>query len=338
MDFLLVIGSGLLLTVRVIASGLFAVASAILSAAVRAVASRTFRGSECMAVPAEIQTTHVSAMRAISVSVDEIAAHLEAREGPTTVMVNNHDPADRIERVVLGDVAVLFARVYYGGNVIKQELRIRCSELKYLLQTNLLLLPEVPFDPKRPIKRTLEKLAVGAQEHLEAVAHAATVGAPRRKATQPRDDEQSRKAPQVSQAPERVVQAQNTPEAPSAHPAPQPANQARNEAGAPAGKLVVPTIKTGYTYEGKLLEAGSALKHPPGREPYKTFEATILMENGAELPLRGAELERALQRAEANIGDRIAVTPMGKIPVTLAGGKEGAKNLYAVVNLSNKRG
>jgi hypothetical protein len=66
------------------------------------------------------------------------------------------------------------------------------------------------------------------------------------------------------------------------------------------------------------------------------FTAIIQMDNGAEFPLRGAELERELELADCQLGDRISITPMGKVPVTLTNGGEGKKNLYKVQNLQEK--
>lgn len=81
------------------------------------------------------------------------------------------------------------------------------------------------------------------------------------------------------------------------------------------------------------MRAGSKRMTPQNRDPYEVFEAVLLLDNGAELPLRGAELEREITTSGCKVGQRLAITPMGKVPVTLASGAEGSKNLYKVQGL-----
>lgn len=347
MDLLYVVGFTLWATCKALVAGFIFVTQLVLGPFVRVLANSLETRSARKALNAATKTHYVDAARAVSVPVDAVAAAVEAREGPTTVMLSHLEPADRIERVMLGDVAVLFARVFIGRGIIKQELRIRCSELRYLLNTNLLLLPDVPYDRKLPVKRMLERLGADAKAHLEKIATMATGEMPGRSAAKRREDNKQRAAAPKQEAvqSERVQQpppaAQQATQL-AAQPVPErPSIQADElaQAGRDArGRSVVPSIQTGYTYVGKLMEAGSTMKRPPNKDPYTVFEATLLLENGAELPLRGAELERALQRAQVQLGDKVAVTPMGKLPVTLAGGKEGMKNLYAVVKMDARKG
>ena len=95
-------------------------------------------------------------------------------------------------------------------------------------------------------------------------------------------------------------------------------------------------VTTGFTYQGRLTKAGPQIQRPPNKRSFEVFEATIQLDNGAELALRGAELERELLAAGVQLGNRVAITPMGKVPVQLANGEEGKKNLYRVENLARK--
>jgi hypothetical protein len=76
------------------------------------------------------------------------------------------------------------------------------------------------------------------------------------------------------------------------------------------------------------VRAGFQTRTPKNRPSYEVFEASLQLDNGAELALRGAELERELTANGCAVGERVAITPMGKVPVTLANGSEGQKNLY----------
>jgi hypothetical protein len=87
------------------------------------------------------------------------------------------------------------------------------------------------------------------------------------------------------------------------------------------------------TFEGQLVRAGTERMTPKGRNPYEVFEAHIRLANGVDMPLRGVELERELERCKVGLGDRVAITPMGKVPVTMANGEEKSKNVYRVVKL-----
>lgn len=100
-----------------------------------------------------------------------------------------------------------------------------------------------------------------------------------------------------------------------------------------AVKTVVPTVTKGFTYVGELVRAGAQVVRPTNRTPYEIFEAALRLDNGAELPLRGAELERELVASGCEIGQRVAITPMGKVPVDLGGDKVGQKNLYRVARM-----
>jgi hypothetical protein len=104
-------------------------------------------------------------------------------------------------------------------------------------------------------------------------------------------------------------------------------------APAPEGRRFVPQPTAGVTFEGQLVRAGTERMTPKGRNPYEVFEAHIRLANGVDMPLRGVELERELERCKVGLGDRVAITPMGKVPVTMANGEEKSKNVYRVVKL-----
>jgi len=349
MDLLYVVGFGLWLGCKALFTGIYMISRLVLGPVIRPLASWLEDRSARKALETATRTRYVDAVRPVSVPVDAVAAAVEAREGPPTVMLSTYEPADRIERVVLGDVAVLFARVFYQRGIIKRELRIRCSELRYLLDTNLLLLPDVPYDRHVPIKRMLERLGADAKTHLETIAGVVSGHVPERVAQRRRKDDkpgaqagkqETAQAERVQAAPQapRAVQPQQALEQAVAERPPVQADEQEAASRPQKERAVVPSIQTGYTYVGTLLEAGAMMKRPANKDAYTVFEATLLLDNGAELPLRGAELERALQRAAVQLGDKVAITPMGKVPVSLAGGKEGMKNLYAVTKMDAKKG
>lgn len=92
----------------------------------------------------------------------------------------------------------------------------------------------------------------------------------------------------------------------------------------------VPTQNVGVTFEGELVFAAPQTHRPVGRPPYEVFNVKLRLDNGASIPMRGAELERELSAQHIKLGDRIAITPRGKIPVTIAGGESAEKNVYEV--------
>ncbi|MFC6281197.1 hypothetical protein [Polaromonas aquatica] len=241
-------------------------------------------------------------------------------------------PADRIVSIRLDPpVAVLNLRVYYKQKLIKREMIVTEQRLRTLMQGRHHSLGEVAFDPIKGLEMIKDETVQMAQDLINStgnirVSKAKVIPAERsEKPVQPKQEKIVAKRQQSDPKP--VV-----PKAvavPKAQPAPEQPAQPRN--------AYVPKPTKGVTFEGKLVQAGSRTFTPEGRAPYETFEALLKLDNGVDVPLRGAELERELQRFNVRIGERVAITPMGKVPVTLPSGDEGSKNVYRVARLDGTK-
>lgn len=263
---------------------------------------------------------------------------------PVMVQASDFEIADRIISIRLDPaVGVINMRVYKTLKVVKRDLIVHEPRLRAMMKGRRFNFPDAVFDPKSDLEDVKDETVYLAENLINAV------GKGKVKAVKPPKDtvkvlpKVSTKDVVAAPSPTAVVQraapAQGTP-APKQHPAPaskreQPRAPA-TQAQAPESKVFAPKPAVGFTYVGTLREAGSRKVTPRGRDAYEVFTAIIQMDNGAEFPLRGAELERELELADCQLGDRISITPMGKVPVTLTNGGEGKKNLYKVQNLQEK--
>jgi hypothetical protein len=238
--------------------------------------------------------------------------------------------ADRIVSIRLDPpVAVLNLRLYYKQQIVKREMIVSEQRLRTLMQGRHHSLGEVRYDPTKleDIKDETVRLA---QELINRTG--AKMVKPTVAKVEPR--------PAETQKPkETVAKKAADPKPVESKPAPTPAPQREPKVqptpvvAQPPSKSFVPRPTVGVTFEGQLVRAGSRRFTPEGRAPYETFEASLKLDNGVDVPLRGAELERELQRFNVKIGERVAITPMGKVPVTLPSGDEGSKNVYRVARL-----
>lgn len=264
----------------------------------------------------------------------------ERDTGPDTIAhASKYEAADRIVGIRLDPpVGVINLRVYNRARVVKRDLIVNEPVLKALMKGSRHNFPEVKFDPVEGLDAIKDETVELAEKLINDLGNRSV------KARKPRKDDFPRAtpapAPSTAAAPAKEAPRQEpVRETPKAEP-----TRVQVQAQAPAAppkpsvdaKTVTPTIKTGFTYVGQLRRAGTQLQRPPGRPPYEVFEATLLLDNGAELALRGGELERELTAAGCQIGQKVAITPMGKLPVHLADGGEGKKNLYRVENLARK--
>lgn len=239
--------------------------------------------------------------------------------GPATVMVNSDfEVADRIISIRLDPpVGVINLRVYQAHAVVKRDLIVNEPCLRTLMKGRRHSLPDVPYDRVAGLDDIKDETIHAVEKLINDVGNRAV------RANRPRKDDFVRSKPAPAPAAAELAKEQH------AQPAP-PAVQAPLKADLPTTTVVAPKVTTGLTYVGKLMKAGSETQRPKGRLPYEVFEATLLLDNGAELALRGGELERELSANGCSVGQRVAITPMGKVPVTLASGGEGTKNLYRV--------
>ena len=259
------------------------------------------------------------------------AADAVADSGPSTVIItNDFEVADRIVSIRLDPpVGVINLRIYNDQAVVKRDLIVSEPCLRTLMKGRRHTLPDVPYDRVAGLDQIKDETIEAVEKLINDLGNRSV------RANRPRKDDFVRSKPQVQPAapalaPEaaKVEQAKAAPVVPAV-PRPDP----------PMTSVVAPKVTTGFTYVGRLVKAGCETVNPKGRPSYEVFEATLQLDNGAELALRGAELERELSANGCNVGQRVAITPMGKVPVTLGNGSEGSKNLYRVARMdAPKRG
>lgn len=253
-----------------------------------------------------------------------------------TVARDEHRGADRLMTVDIQGVATLRTRVFFDEQVIKSRLTIECSRLRHTVGFQSKILPDITFDRREPldnvhlhlanqvIKRVLTPAGFVYEEARKAKAGKKGKSPERGASAAPVQTPPAR-APQVA-APSVPAQAATAREVERTKSSPSATS---------ASQGVVSSAKTGHTYVGKLVAAGEVEKK--GADGiYTTFEATLLLDGGGELPMCGVELRRALEQAGAKVGQQVTITPMGKVPFSLPKGGEGHKNLYKVENLSVK--
>lgn len=283
-------------------------------------------------------TAKVAANASTSAPAATAAVREVVAERPTGMaQAADFEVADRIISIrLVPPVGVLNMRVYQDSKLIKRDLIIHEPRLRAIMRGRRFTFPDAPFDPKADLEGIKDETVQLAEKLINDVGNA------RVKAHKPPKDEFKVKteAPKPSDTPAKavkapVVQAPPVPQVHAKPPVPAMAPRApRQEQKPVANRVFAPQPTVGITYVGKLTQAGAHKVTPKGRDPYEVFQATIEMDNGAVLPLRGAELERELESAGCRIGERVAITPMGKVPVALSSGGEGSKNLYKVDNLA----
>lgn len=265
------------------------------------------------------------APRARPQEVAPIDVRLNAAEpttdtGPATLIVtNDFEVADRIVSIRLEPaVGVINLRIYNQLAVVKRDLIVSEPCLRTLMKGRRHTLPDVPYDRVAGLDQIKDETIESVEKLINELGNRSVRANRSRK-----DDFVRNKPPAQTTAP-----APETPKEEKANAA--PVVHAVPNADPPMASVVAPKVTTGFTYVGKLVKAGCETVNPKGRPSYEVFEATVQLDNGAELALRGAELERELSANSCNVGQRVAITPMGKVPVTLGNGNEGSKNLYRV--------
>jgi hypothetical protein len=276
-------------------------------------------GPKRATAPRRLGPKPVQEIASIQVAVPAATREDLADQGPVTILqASAYEVADRIVGIRLDPpVGVINLRVYTALAKVKRDLIISEPRLKAMMRGRRHAFPDVDYDPVKGLEATKEETIALAEKlinelgNLAVTAHRSARGT-HRQPTAPMPSET--RAPQSQQ--------QQRPTAlPNARPNPSP-------------NVFEPRPTNGITYVGRLISAQPQEVRPPGRNPYEIFEVTLELDNGATLPLRGAELERELLAAGCEVGQRVAITPMGKVPVTLADGGEGRKNLYQVKNMS----
>lgn len=270
-------------------------------------------------------------VEASTAKIEVDPATAEADTGPATVIqVSHFEVADRIVGVRLEPaVGVIHLRVYNAARVVKRDLIIHEPQLKALMQGRRHAFSDAEYNPKDGLDAIKEDTIELAEKLINDLGSRSV----KAKRTPKKDFAPAKPEQQRASAP---VQARAEPPPPARTPDPAPPPPAAAHA-APT-RVVAPRVKEGFTYVGQLVRASAERQTPPGRAPFEVFTATLLLDNGAEMALRGAELERELTAHGCNVGGRVAITPMGKVPVDLANGEQGAKNLYRVQKMASEGG
>ncbi|WP_255250068.1 hypothetical protein [Polaromonas sp. AET17H-212] len=228
--------------------------------------------------------------------------------------------ADRIVTIRLDpSVAVVHLRVYKSQGLVKREMIVTEPRLRGLLQGRRHTLTDAKYDPAMGLDDIKDETVSLVQDLINLKGNTKV------KAFKPVPEPRPMPNAPAKPAPKAEVKV-------ALAPAPQMATSAKREPKPlPPAKTFAPRVETGVTFEGLLIAAGTRVMSPQGRAPYETFEAKLRLANGVDLPLRGLELDRELQAMGVKIGENVAITPLGKVPVSLAGGEEGFKNMYRVV-------
>jgi hypothetical protein len=246
-----------------------------------------------------------------------------AAEVPDTVFhTGTYDVADRIVSIRLDPpVGVINLRIYNAQKIVKRDLIINEPRLKAMMRGRRHTFAEASFDAIQGLDAIKDDSVNLAESLINALGKVSV------RQAKPVN-------PVTVSKPVPVQEATVKPSPPQAIAVPSHGTEAPEV----ASQVFATRPLKGTTYVGTLIRAQTETMRPKGRSPYETFQALLRLDNGVELPLRGAELERELTASQCQLGQRIAITPMGKVPVELAGGGEGSKNLYRVKNMTTAGG
>lgn len=275
---------------------------------------------------------------AARVNAEPVAETAEAFRdtGPPTIFMNDFPVADRIVSMRLEPpVGVINLRVYHAQRLVKRDLIISEPRLKQLMGGRRHTFPDATYEPRDGMDHIKDESIELAERLINDVGNQSVKGRKPRKDDFVRSSSRPASAPPAKAASTSVTAALvPVPTAAAAPPVqastvPLPAASHLQTPSEPA-KVATVEVREGFTYVGQLVKAESSRIVPQGRPAYDVFEATLRLDNNAEMSLRGAELERELSSTGCIVGSRVAITPMGKVPVTLGNGGEGKKNLYRV--------
>jgi hypothetical protein len=241
-------------------------------------------------------------------------------------------PADLIKQINLDPpVANLHLSVYRARKTVSRVMIVTEPRLRGLLKNRRISFPDVPYDPSMGLKQTISDTVKLAQDTINAVGVKVKVdSAKAAKPVAPKVEPVVKQA--AHEADKRLTAVETVKVAPKPPTIQMPEPLAREE------RKFVPRPTVGVTFEGVLAQAGPKTMRPANGNPYEIFEVRLELENGTDVPLRGAELERELSGMSIKLGERIAITPMGKVPVELGDGKQGSKNVYRVERREQRSG
>lgn len=244
-----------------------------------------------------------------------------SRQAAAVAGPRSYEPADRILLVTFGQGWSVTVRVYQQRKTAERTLRCNdpqmAADLRHTYFTNVF-----PMD------------AVSLEAHsLEAILRDCEVSAPLKAAELLKrlGDPQLQALPKgpaqvVAQTPATAVPAEPRvapemvqPESAPVPPAVAPARPTAKAAPAAAGPRV----------EGSVVNAG----RKPSLHGGETFEVIIQTDGGEQTIKRGWQLQQLFDRLGVKVGDRIAITDLGRQPIEPAPGQEGGKkfkNTYDV--------
>lgn len=285
---------------------------------VRFMASRVHASWQRREALAHRRATRAAPPAQIKVRTSTTVEADQVETAPATILQSSpYEVADRIATIRLDPpVGVINLRVYKDQRLVRRDLIISEPRLRGMMRGRRHSLPDADYDPVQGLESIKEE-TIGMVERLINELGSQTIKAPR-----PTRKEPPKETPRVERP---VASSETRPAATTTSPA--------AAAQSPRTEVFVPRPMKGIAYAGELIKARTQTQRPKDRAPYEIFEAVLMLDNGVEFPLRGAELEREMLAAGCEIGHRVEITPTGKVPVTLTNGGEGTKNLYRVRNL-----
>lgn len=248
--------------------------------------------------------------------------------GPATIIqAAPYEVADHIMTIRFDpDVLMIFLKVYWGAAKVTREIIVKEPELRGRIGGHRRLeLPPVPYTRGASLREVAKATEAEASALISRLA-AEKAASRSKKAKSGKPATSAETAPPAGNTAPTQPQPVLASAPPTANAPVDPAHIASSR-----GKVFAPKVVENTTYVGRVIEARSEQVRKPNQTPYEIYVVRLQLDSGALLPLRGAELQREMDRAGVRVGDRVAITPTGRVPVDLANGSTGAKNLYTVV-------
>lgn len=244
-----------------------------------------------------------------------------SRQAAVSAGPRTYEPADRILLVTFGQGWSVTVRVYQQRKTAERTLRCNdpqmAADLKHTYFTNVFPMDAVSLEAHslEAILRDCEVTApLKAAELLKRLGDPQLQALPKGQAPVVAQTTAATVQAELQVAPE-VVQPETAPVPPAVAPT-RPSAKA-----APAG--------SGPRVEGSVVNAG----RKPSLHGGETFEVILQTDGGEQTIKRGWQLQQLFDRLGVKVGDRIAITDLGRQPIEPAPGQEGGKkfkNTYDV--------
>lgn len=244
-----------------------------------------------------------------------------SRQAAAAAGPRSFEPADRILLVTFGQGWSVTVRVYQQRKMAERTLRCNdpqmAADLRHTYFTNVFPMDAVSLEDHslEAILRDCEASApLKAAELLKRLGDPQLQVLPKGQAHVVAPTPATAVPAELRVAPE-LVQTESAPVPPAVAPAKPPAKAAPAAAG--------PRV------EGSVVNAG----RKPSLHGGETFEVIIQTDGGEQTIKRGWQLQQLFDRLGVKVGDRIAITDLGRQPIEPAPGQEGGKkfkNTYDV--------